>query len=152
MKRRKFIKNASKFSLAGLISPDFFNVDKKYSIKKLNNYKSPISICTWDFSNANSVASEYLENGQSALESAVRGASIEESNAQNSTVGYGGAPDREGNVSLDACVMNHFGDCGSVVAVKNIRSVASLAKDVMEKTPHVMLAADGAEEFAISQG
>ncbi len=152
MKRRKFIKNASKFSLAGLISPDFFNVDKKYSIKKLNNYKSPISICTWDFSNANSVASEYLENGQSALESAVRGASIEESNAQNSTVGYGGAPDREGNVSLDACVMNHFGDCGSVVAVKNIRSVASLAKDVMEKTPHVMLAGDGAEEFAISQG
>ena len=48
--------------------------------------------------------------------------------------------------------MNHLGDCGSVAAVKNVRSVAALAKDVMEKTPHVMLAGKGAEEFAISKG
>ena len=48
--------------------------------------------------------------------------------------------------------MNHLGDCGSVVAVENIVNVARLAKDVMEKTPHVMLAGKGAEEFAISQG
>ena len=48
--------------------------------------------------------------------------------------------------------MNHLGDCGSVVAVENIVNVARLAKDVMEKTPHVMLSGKGAEEFAISQG
>ena len=76
----------------------------------------------------------------------------EESNSENSTVGYGGSPDREGNVTLDACVMNHMGNCGSVMAVENIRSVASLAKDVMNKTPHVILAGKGAEDFAISEG
>ena len=153
MKRRKFLKNTSKVGLFGLISPDFFESNK--SSKKLKKYNSsvgPISICTWDFSHANTIAGYEIENGGSALDAAVKGASVEESNPDNTTVGYGGAPDREGNVSLDACVMNHLGDCGSVVAVQNIRSVAALAKDVMEKTPHVMLAAQGAEQFAIGQG
>jgi len=153
MKRRKFIKNTSKLSLVGLISPDLFESKKNSSIIKNDiNLKGPISICTWNFSHANTIAGSELEKGASALDGAIKGASVEESNPDNTTVGYGGAPDREGNVSLDACVMNNFGDCGSVVAVKNIRSVAALAKDVMENTPHVMLAGEGAEEFAISQG
>ena len=83
---------------------------------------------------------------------AVAGVAIEEENPKNTTVGFGGAPDRSGRVTLDACVMNHLGDCGSVLAVENIVNVARLAKDVMEKTPHVMLAGKGAEEFAISLG
>ena len=71
---------------------------------------------------------------------------------KNTTVGFGGAPDSSGKVTLDACVMNHLGDCGSVVAVENIVNVARLAKDVMEKTPHVILAGKGAEEFALIEG
>ena len=73
-------------------------------------------------------------------------------NPKNTTVGFGGAPDSSGKVTLDACVMNHLGDCGSVVAVENIVNVARLAKDVMEKTPHVILAGKGAEEFALIEG
>ena len=73
-------------------------------------------------------------------------------NAQNTTVGLGGAPDREGTVTLDASVMDHNGNCGSVVAVENIIHVAALARDVMEKTPHVMLAGKGAESYAKSLG
>jgi N4-(beta-N-acetylglucosaminyl)-L-asparaginase len=93
-----------------------------------------------------------LDKGIDALEAAVTGVAIEEENPKNTTVGFGGAPDRTGKVTLDACVMNHLGDCGSVVAVENIVNVAKLAKDVMEKTPHVMLAGKGAEEFALSEG
>ena len=122
---------------------------------KANNLNfSPMvrSISTWKTTEANYKAGSLLDNGTDALNAAVIGVAVEEENPKNTTVGYGGAPDRSGNVTLDACVMNHLGDCGSVVAVKNIMNVARLAKDVMEKTPHVMLAGKGAEEFAISEG
>ena len=110
------------------------------------------SISTWKTSEANYKAGSLLDIGTDALNAAVIGVAVEEENPKNTTVGIGGAPDRSGNVTLDACVMNHLGDCGSVVAVENIMNVARLAKDVMEKTPHVMLAGKGAEEFAISEG
>ena len=110
------------------------------------------SISTWKTTEANQKAGQMLDKGEHALDAAVAGVEIEEENPKNTTVGYGGAPDRTGKVTLDACVMNHLGDCGSVVAVENIVNVARLAKDVMEKTPHVMLSGKGAEEFAISQG
>ena len=122
---------------------------------KANNLNfSPVvrSISTWKTTEANYKAGSLLDNGTDALNAAVIGVAVEEENPKNTTVGYGGAPDRSGNVTLDACVMNHLGDCGSVVAVENIMNVARLAKDVMEKTPHVMLAGRGAEEFAISEG
>ena len=122
---------------------------------KANNLNfSPMirSISTWKTTEANYKAGSLLDNGTDALNAAVIGVAVEEENPKNTTVGYGGAPDRSGNVTLDACVMNHLGDCGSVVAVENIMNVARLAKDVMEKTPHVMLAGKGAEEFAISEG
>ncbi len=85
-------------------------------------------------------AAAALESGSDALSAAIKAAEVEELNEKNTTVGYGGAPDREGNVTLDASVMDHLGNCGSVVAVENIVHVAALARDVMEKTPHVMLA------------
>lgn len=122
---------------------------------KANNLNfSPMvrSISTWKTTEANYKAGSLLDNGTDALNASVIGVAVEEENPKNTTVGYGGAPDRSGNVTLDACVMNHLGDCGSVVAVENIMNVARLAKDVMEKTPHVMLAGKGAEEFAISEG
>ena len=110
----------------------------------------PIALCTWNFVEANAAAGKALGSGQDALSAAIAAAAVEEANPANSTVGYGGAPDREGQVSLDACVMNHKGDCGAVLAVENVVHVAALARDVMEKTPHVMLAGKGAENFARS--
>ena len=77
---------------------------------------------------------------------------IEEANKDGQSVGIGGLPDREGNVTLDACIMDHYGNCGSVVYLKDIKHAISVARMVMEKTPHVMLAGDGAKKFAISMG
>ena len=145
MKRRNFIFDI--FSV-GIVSA----MSTKLRAVNLNFTPMVRSISTWKTTEANLKAGQMLEKGEHALDAAVTGVAIEEENPKNTTVGYGGAPDRTGKVTLDACVMNHHGDCGSVVAVENIVNVARLAKDVMEKTPHVMLSGKGAEEFAISQG
>lgn len=145
MKRRNFIFDI--FSI-GLMS----SISTRLKANNLNFSSMVRSISTWKTTEANYKAGSLLDNGTDALNAAVIGVAVEEENPKNTTVGYGGAPDRSGNVTLDACVMNHLGDCGSVVAVENIMNVARLAKDVMEKTPHVMLAGKGAEEFAISEG
>ena len=145
MKRRNFIFDI--FSV-GIVSA----MSTRLRAVNLNFTPMVRSISTWKTTEANQKAGQMLDKGEHALDAAVAGVAIEEENPKNTTVGYGGAPDRTGKVTLDACVMNHLGDCGSVVAVENIVNVARLAKDVMEKTPHVMLSGKGAEESAISQG
>ena len=145
MKRRNFIFDIFSFGIVSALST-------KLRAVNLNFTPMVRSISTWKTTEANQKAGQMLNKGEDALDAAVAGVAIEEENPKNTTVGYGGSPDRTGKVTLDACVMNHLGDCGSVVAVENIVNVARLAKDVMEKTPHVMLSGKGAEEFAISQG
>ena len=145
MKRRNFIFDIFSVGIVPAMST-------KLRAVNLNFTPMVRSISTWKTTEANQKAGQMLDKGEHALDAAVAGVAIEEENPKNTTVGYGGAPDRTGKVTLDACVMNHLGDCGSVVAVENIVNVARLAKDVMEKTPHVMLSGKGAEEFAISQG
>ena len=71
-----------------------------------------------------------------------------EADINNQTVGIGGRPDRDGNVTLDACIMDKDGNCGAVLCMQNIASPVSVARKVMEETPHVMLAGKGAEKFA----
>jgi hypothetical protein len=107
---------------------------------KAQQKPAPIAICTWGFSGATEKAGELLTNGASALDAIIAGVAVEEENIENTTVGIGATPDREGNVTLDACVMNPQGDCGAVLAVENIVNVAALARKVMEDTPHVILA------------
>lgn len=145
MKRRNFIFDI--FSI-GLMS----SLTTRLKAKTFNITPMVRSISTWKTTEANLKAGVMLDQGIDGLTAAVAGVAIEEENPKNTTVGFGGAPDRTGSVTLDACVMNHLGDCGSVVAVENIVNVAKLARDVMEKTPHVMLAGKGAEEFGISEG
>nr|WP_228547166.1 N(4)-(beta-N-acetylglucosaminyl)-L-asparaginase [Nonlabens antarcticus] len=112
----------------------------------------PIAICTWGFVSANAAAGKALASGMTALDAAIVGVAVEEEDIRNTTVGKGGAPDREGNVTLDASVMDQYGNCGAVVCVENYTNVAALAKKVMTETPHVMLAGEGAQEFAEKQG
>lgn len=162
MERRHFIKNASLTGVglavgSTLTSCDNSNEKKSTSPEEKNKMiidktKFPIAICTWAFTSANAKAGEELAKGKPALDAVISGVEIEEENLKNTTVGKGGAPDREGNVTLDACVMNPEGDCGAVVYVNTITNVAALAKKVMEETPHVMLAGEGAEEFGYTQG
>jgi N4-(beta-N-acetylglucosaminyl)-L-asparaginase len=151
MKRKAFIDKSTLGISSLLISPSVF-------AKKSNLYISDsmsseaFAIATWDVKRAVTTAGKSLDSGANALEAAVSGTAIEEADILNTTVGKGGAPDREGTVSLDACVMDSNGNCGAVLAVENITHVAALAKDVMEKTPHVILAGDGARKFAVEQG
>lgn len=149
MNRRKFISTTTKGGIALSLGMHLLACK---NMTPTPMKKSSISICTWAFANANAAAGKALESGMSALDAAITGVAVEEENLKNTTVGKGGAPDREGNVTLDACVMNEKGNCGAVVCVEGYTNVAALAKQVMLETPHVMLAADGAEEFAAKQG
>ncbi|MFA6249837.1 MAG: N(4)-(beta-N-acetylglucosaminyl)-L-asparaginase [Mucilaginibacter sp.] len=113
----------------------------------------PIVISTWDFGiAANKEAWKTLEKGGRALDAVEAGVRIPEADMNNHTVGRAGYPDRDGKVALDACIMDEFGNCGSVAAMENIAHPISVARLVMEKTPHVMLVGDGATQFAVEQG
>ena len=87
-----------------------------------------------------------------ALDAVEAGVKVPEADIKNQSVGYGGLPDRDGIVTLDACIMDHLGNCGAVLALEQIKHPIAVARLVMEKTPHVMLAGDGALQFALEQG
>ena len=155
MKRRNFIKNTALSSFAiGSVSSLLACTESTKETNLTQPYikPSPIAICTWGFVDANAEAGKLLSQNMNALDAAIGGVAIEEKNIKNTTVGKGGTPDREGNVTLDACVMDQNGNTGAVTCVENITHVAQLAKAVMTKTPHVMLTGKGAEEFAYQQG
>ena len=145
MNRRSFIKSTGIASLGlGL------KIDKTYSNNSLSNF--PIVIATWDVKNATKRAWEILSSGGNSLDAVEQGCRVEEANKEGQSVGIGGLPDREGNVTLDACIMDYYGNCGSVVYLMEIKHAISVARMVMEKTPHVILAGEGAKKFAISMG
>jgi N4-(beta-N-acetylglucosaminyl)-L-asparaginase len=157
MKRRNFIKKASATGL-GLVavSSTFMSCaeikeDEKI-VSPVSEAMKPLVIATWKTDLAVETAAAVLEKGGTALEAVEQGCRIEEANVKNQTVGKGGLPDRDGDVTLDACIMNEKGDYGAVLGVKNIKHVISVARKVMEETPHVMLVGEGAEKFALSQG
>lgn len=152
MKRRTFINQSTLGGSSLLVYPNLFSTQPTHKEIKKAMSNLPYVINTWNVPQATQTAGKALDNGKSALEAAVAGVAIEEANALNTTVGKGVVPNRDGVVSLDACVMNHKGQCGSVMAVENIVHVAALAKAVMEHTPHVILAGKGAQKFALEQG
>jgi N4-(beta-N-acetylglucosaminyl)-L-asparaginase len=155
MKRRNFIKKASATGLGlATVSSSILNFDKTKLVQnsKTSKIVKPLVIATWRTDLAVETAAAVLEKGGSALDAVEQGCRIEEANEKNQTVGLGGLPDRDGNVTLDACIMDDKGNYGSVLGVKNIKHVISVARKVMEETPHVMLVGDGAELFAVTQG
>ncbi|MEP3373133.1 MAG: N(4)-(beta-N-acetylglucosaminyl)-L-asparaginase [Maribacter dokdonensis] len=153
MKRRKFLRNSSTVA-AGIVSAPILSSYKEIPAVGTTDYTPvlPIAICTWNFGNATAKAWEVLEKGGNALDAVHQGVMVEENDLSNSTVGNGGRPDRDGNVTLDACIMDKDGNCGAVLAMQNIANPISVARKVMEETPHVMLAGKGAEQFAYEQG
>ncbi|MFS4455911.1 isoaspartyl peptidase/L-asparaginase family protein [Maribacter sp. 2304DJ31-5] len=157
MKRRNFLKNSG-VATAGVLSTPFLtsckaNEEEKKSILKGHTETiKPIVICTWDFHNASAKAWEVLSSGASALDAVEQGVKVEEDDVNNQSVGRGGRPDRDGRVTLDACIMDKDGNCGAVLAMQHIANPISVARKVMEDTPHVMLAGKGAEQFAYEKG
>jgi N4-(beta-N-acetylglucosaminyl)-L-asparaginase len=112
----------------------------------------PIVVSTWDSGKiSNAAAWPVLEKGGKALD-AVEQAAIAIENDINCCVGLGGNPDRDGYVTLDACIMDEKSNCGSVAFVERIKHPISLARKIMENTPHVFLAGKGAQQFALANG
>jgi N4-(beta-N-acetylglucosaminyl)-L-asparaginase len=113
----------------------------------------PIVISTWNFGlQANVEAWKILSRGGKALDAVEAGAKVPEGDPKETSVGLGGLPDRDGHVTLDACIMDEQGRCGAVAFLEHIVHPISVARMVMEKTPHVMLVGEGALQFALANG
>ena len=145
--RRKFIK-ASAFSSMALT----LGKDAACNTKSLQVKGKPVVISTWDAGlRANKAAWEVLKDGGRALDAVEKGVMVTE-NEQSCCVGLGANPDRDGFVTLDACIMDEYSNCGSVAFLERIKHPVSVARRVMEKTPHVMLVGSGAQQFAVAEG
>ena len=113
----------------------------------------PVILSTWDHGlKANEEAWQTFQDSGSILDAVEQGVRITEADPKSRTVGLNGFPDRDGIVTLDASIMTGDGNCGSVCFVRRIKHPITLARHVMEKTPHVMLAGEGAQKFAVEQG
>lgn len=115
--------------------------------------RRPVVLSTWRHGQAaNAAAYALLRAGGSALDAAEAGVRVTEADPEVRTVGIGSRPDRDGKVTLDACIMAPNGDCGSVAYLQDILHPVTVARQVMERTPHVMLCGQGARAFALAQG
>jgi N4-(beta-N-acetylglucosaminyl)-L-asparaginase len=147
--RRKFLQTAALGSAAALSGTKLIARGKKISVIKDN----PVVVSTWEFGKtANAGAWEILSKGGSALDAVEAGVKIPEADPSNQTIGLGGLPDRDGHVTLDACIMDENYNCGSVMCLEHIVHAISVARLVMEKTPHIVLAGEGALQFALANG
>jgi len=141
--RRKFI------HLSALSAPLFSFKEITTKQTAVNN---PIMISTWDEGkNVNAAAWGVLSGNGRALDGIEAGAVYIEDKI-SCCVGLGANPDRDGIVTLDACVMDEFSNIGAVAGMEQIKHPLSVARKVMEKTPHVLLVGDGAQQFALENG
>lgn len=151
--RRKFLKRSS-FSSFGLLTSGLF-VSTNASCSTADKgqaMNAPFVISTWENQKANEAAMAVLAKGGTALDAVEAGVRVPEADPKDRSVGYGGRPDRDGQVTLDACIMDSQGNCGSVCFLQGIKHPISVARAVMEKTPHVILAGEGALQFAKANG
>jgi N4-(beta-N-acetylglucosaminyl)-L-asparaginase len=148
LNRRNFLNSSFLTSLAVLTrrKNSYFN-----DIETVKN--KPIVVCTWAPNvKANAEAWKILGSGGRALDAVEAGVQIPEADPTDMSVGYGGLPDREGKVTLDASIMDETGNCGAVMFLESIVHPIKVARLVMEKTPHVQLAGEGALQFALENG
>jgi N4-(beta-N-acetylglucosaminyl)-L-asparaginase len=136
MKRRSFLKKASLTGVAVAVGSNLIAKNAREEEKSDSLYDGvakdfPIVISTWNVPNATLKAGELLELGYSSIDAVEQGCMIEEADAKNQSVGYGGRPDRDGNVTLDACIMNKNGDYGAVVYMQNIVHAISVARVII---------------------
>ncbi|WP_462254502.1 N(4)-(beta-N-acetylglucosaminyl)-L-asparaginase [Ferruginibacter sp.] len=144
LNRRKFL------HLSALIAP--LVAAKKSIANGLEGTTKPIVISTWDSGMAvNAEAWKILSKKGRALD-AVEAGAMHIENEINCCVGLGGYPDRDGIVTLDSCIMDEYANCGAVAGLERIKHPVSVARKVMENTPHVILVGAGAQQFAVENG
>lgn len=145
-------KNFLKFTALGGLLP-VTNWSSPLPASGKPNPNRPLVISTWNHGiPANEAAWDILTKEGSALDAVEAGVRIPEADPDVRTVGYGGYPDRDGFVTLDACIMDEREQCGSVAALQHIKHPISVARKVKEESPHVMLVGEGALQFAVDQG
>ena len=146
--RRRFLAASIAAAAAGALSRNAHSTPAAPAGKQ-----QPRVVSTWDFGvAANQAAWQVLSRGGSLLDAVEAGARVPEADPKNHSVGRAGYPDRDGRLTLDASIMDGNGDCGAVAAIEHIAHPISVARRVMEKTPHVLLVGDGALQFALEQG
>lgn len=148
LNRRRFLSVGSLAGLFPIVSFDAVSADLATSPPSAG----PLVISTWKQPKANAAAQAVLDRGGRALDAVEAGVRVPEADPDDMSVGYGGRPDRDGHVTLDACIMDEKGNAGAVTFLEHIMHPISVARAVMEKTPHVMLSGQGALAFALSQG
>jgi N4-(beta-N-acetylglucosaminyl)-L-asparaginase len=145
--RRNFLKTLGALSVLPMLS---FMPEKKKSGER---YKKGLVISTWNFGlKANAAAASVFGEGKKAVDMVEAAGREMESDLTELSIGLGGLPDREGHTTLDACIMNHEGKAGSVCFLEKIMHPVSVARAIMEKTPHVILVGEGAQQFATENG
>ena len=150
--RRTFLKNSIALTAGASLVPIACASPAATTSSKIIASEAKL-IATWNHGiEANNEGWRVLSEGGSILDAVEKGVMIVEADPIGTTVGIGGTPDRDGNVTLDACIMDKEGNAGSVCFLKNIKHPISIARKVMEETPHVMLAGAGALKFAVDQG
>jgi N4-(beta-N-acetylglucosaminyl)-L-asparaginase len=152
--RRNFISRmAASVAALTTLSLPALAADRKKPASPAVRYKGGLVLSTWDAGlKANVAAMAALKAGGNALDMAEKGVNDTEADFSNLSVGLGGLPDRDGHTTLDACIMNSQGMAGSVMFLEHIKHPASVARRVMEKTPHVQLVGEGAYAFAKAEG
>jgi len=127
--------------------------DKAFGQKaEPDHFKLPVAISTWDSGiSGNAAAWKVLSKQGTALD-AVEAAGRAVEDEPSCCVGLAAYPDRDGKVTLDSCIMDGKGNCGAVSFLDRIRHPVSVARKVMESTPHVMLSGEGARQFALENG
>lgn len=151
MKRRNFFKFGLVAGALSLVKPLKGATLIGQSFEEKAN--GPIVVSTWIHGmEANKAAWEVLSKGGKAIDAVEKGVRVTENDLTNRSVGIGGRPDRDGHVTLDACIMDERSRCGSVAFLEGIKHPISVARAVMEKTQHVMLVGEGAHKFAVENG
>lgn len=155
LKRRTFFKLGLTGALLTAFKPSKAAeiIEEGANSSKFRVAIQPMVVSTWNHGlEANEAAWEVLSTGGNALNAVENGVRVTEADITNRSVGIGGLPDASGHVTLDACIMDENSKCGAVAYLEGIDHPISVARAVMEKTPHVMLVGKGAREFALDQG
>jgi isoaspartyl peptidase/L-asparaginase-like protein (Ntn-hydrolase superfamily) len=153
--RRKFLSNSTLGSIGLALGASSTNACANPSEPTTQKTKKtkPLVISTWNHGlPANDAAWKVLKNGGKAIDAVEQGVRVPEADPESMSVGHGGLPDREGLVTLDACIMDSDGNAGGVCFLQHIKHPISVARKVMDDTPHVLLAGEGALQFALANG
>jgi N4-(beta-N-acetylglucosaminyl)-L-asparaginase len=148
IQRRQFLKSAA---VVGTVAA-FAQNSPRANAQERGKF-TPVVISSGNGLQATAKAMELIQAGHDALDGVIAGVNIVEDDPNDNSVGYGGLPNEDGVVELDASVMHGpTGRGGCVASLQNIRNPSKVARLVMERTDHVLIVGAGALRFAKAHG